>query len=92
MSTDEATYDSRKFPVCCPHDGSKGEAYTRRFRPDFVGALWDEQDDISSVAEHMILGTDDGSAAAPIPAGGTADLLKRRRAFAQRGKKLFKLL
>ena len=52
--TTEQTYDPRKYPVCPPHTGEKGEPYTRRFRPDFISNLWGENDDYSSLAEHAL--------------------------------------
>jgi len=64
MTTQE-TYDGRKYTICCPHDGQRGDAYTRRFRPDFINGLWDDCDEFSSLAEHA-LGTDDGGHC-PVP-------------------------
>ena len=33
-----ANYDSRKFPLCAPHDGTKGLAF-QRFANDFLIAI-----------------------------------------------------
>jgi hypothetical protein len=83
-----ANYDTRRYPLCCPHDGTKGLAF-RRFADDFLTALatvdLKDANEIYDCAESM-LGIDEGgpetppNAAAPIPmAGGIAAQRRRTR-------------
>ena len=43
MSTLQANYDARKYPLCAPHDGRKGRAF-RLFEDRFLTAiaLWEK--------------------------------------------------
>ena len=77
--------------MCAPHYGQAGAEYTRRFRQDFIQALWSETDDSgSSLAEHL-LGLDEGSPGNPIM--GTANQqAKSNRMRVIRSKKAFKYL
>ena len=82
----EQTYDARKFPLCCPHDGTKGPRF-RRFCDDFLTAIAlvpnRDLNDLYDLAE-TLCGLDEGGAnipaghAAPIPLPGGAAALRRR--------------
>ena len=71
-----ANYDTRKYPLCAPFDGTRGEDFLA-FERDFTAAIADECDDYSSLLE-CLHGTD------PAP-GGAAE----RRASVKRKKTLF---
>ena len=62
-----ASYDARKYPICAPHDGSKGLSF-RRFADDFLTniASYDLKDlnETFDLAETLI-GTDEGGSTAP---------------------------
>ena len=92
MTSSAKVHDPRYHTVCAPHYGEKGEPYTRRFRPDFIANLWSETDDTGSSLAEYLLNQDDGSPAQPIPAGGAAALVKRRRLRTVRAKRTWKLL
>lgn len=83
-------YDTRKYDCCAPFHGEIGEEFTRRFRPEFEGALHSVVDNYASLYEHVVLQTDPGSAADPPPAGAAGE--GSRRAFAQRQKRSFGLI
>lgn len=86
----KSAYDTRRYECCAPHYGEIGEAFTRRFRPEFEGALHAYVDAYASLYEHVVLQTDPGSAADPAPAGAAGEAM--RRAFSQRQKKSFGLI
>ena len=69
-------YDTRKYPLCAPFDGSRGEDFLL-FERDFSAAIAEECDDYSSLLE-CLQGTD--------PAPGSA---AERRASIKRRKTLF---
>lgn len=86
----QPSYDTRRYECCAPHYGEIGEAFTRRFRPEFEGALHSYVDAYASLYEHVVLQNDPGSAADPPPAGAAGEAM--RRAFSQRQKKSFGLI
>ena len=79
-------YDTRRYPLCCPHDGTKGLAF-RRFADDFLTALatidLKDPNEVYDCAEAM-LGIDEGGpntppgGAGPIPLPGGAVAQRRR--------------
>lgn len=83
-------YDTRKYECCAPFYGEVGEEFTRRFRPEFEGALHSYVDNYASLYEHVVLQNDPGSAAA-IAAGGAAGAAIMA-AYNQRLKKSFGLI
>ena len=85
--TDASIHDSRNHPICPPHCGESGPAYTRVFKTNFVANLWDQVDEGGwSLAEH-ILALDEGSPGNPI-AGVAAYQVKARRLRATRSTKV----
>ena len=46
----KASYDTRKFPLCAPFDGSRGDDFLS-FERDFTAAIADEADEYSSLLE-----------------------------------------
>lgn len=85
-----AGYDTRKYECCAPYYGDIGEEFTRRFQPEFEGALHSHVDNYASLYEHVVLQNDPGSAANPAPAGPPGQAT--RLAFATRMKKSFGLI
>ncbi|KAL3920553.1 MAG: hypothetical protein SGPRY_005209 [Prymnesium sp.] len=69
MAAQAGTYDSRKYECCAPYHGEVGEEFTRRFRPEFEGALHSYVDNFASLYENVVLQTDPGSGYDPAPAG-----------------------
>ena len=86
-----ANYDTRRYPLCCPHDGTKGLAF-RRFADDFLTAVatvdLKDPNEIYDCAEAM-LGIDEGGPetppglAAPIPIAGAPAQRRRARRLKQ---------
>ena len=80
-----ANYDARKYPICAPHDGTKGLSF-RRFSTDFLTSIatidLKDANEIYDLSE-ALLGTDEGGQAippglaGPIPMGGTAVAQRR---------------
>lgn len=89
MSRSES-YDSRKYDCCAPYFGDIGEEFSRRFKPEFEGALHGFVDNYASLYEHVVLRTDPGSAADPAPAGAAGNVI--RTTFALRQKRSFGLI
>lgn len=81
-----SNYDARKYPLCAPHDGTKGLAFNT-FQNDFLTAIatidLKDPNENWDLAECLV-GVDEGGdvpppgAIAPIPPGGQA--AQRRRA------------
>ena len=71
-----SNYDTRKYPLCAPFDGTRGEEFLA-FERDFTAAIADEADDYSSLLE-CLQGT------CPAPENAT-----QRRASIKRSKTLF---
>lgn len=86
-----ASYDSRKYDCCAPYYGEIGEEFTRRFQPEFEGALHGIVDAYASLYDHVVLRNDPGSAAAPIPGGGAAAAASMN-AFRLRQKRSFGII
>lgn len=84
-------YDTRKYECCAPYFGEVGQAFTRRFKPEFEGALHAYVDDYASLYEHVVLLSDPGSAGNP-HVGGAAAVQLSRRAYDKRLKKSFGLI
>lgn len=84
-------YDTRKYDCCAPYYGEIGEEFTRRFRPEFEGALHGIVDAYASMYDHVVLRNDPGSAAAPIPGGGAAATASLN-AFRLRQKKSYGII
>ncbi len=81
-----ANYDSRKFPLCAPHDGTKGLAF-QRFANDFLIAIaaidLKDPNETYDLSETLV-GIDEGGSvappgqAAPIPMGTSQTAARRR--------------
>lgn len=84
------SYDTRKYECCAPFHGEVGEEFTRRFRPEFEGALHSYVDAYASLYEHVVLQNDAGSPAAIAAGGGTGAAIMM--AYNQRLKKSFGLI
>lgn len=84
--TVQANYDARKYPLCAPHDGTKGLSFNT-FQNDFLTAIaivdLKDLNEVYDLAE-CLLGIDEGGdvapagAAGPIPIGGGAAANRRR--------------
>lgn len=75
----KASYDTRRFPLCAPFDGARGEDFLS-FERDFKVAIADDVDEYSSLLE-CLLGTEP-----PIGNGASA---AERRAASKRSRSLF---
>lgn len=84
------SYDTRKYECCAPFHGEVGEEFTRRFRPEFEGALHSYVDAYASLYEHVVNQDDPGSPAAIAAGGGTGAAIMM--AYNQRLKKSFGLI
>ena len=83
----QANYDARKYPICCPHDGSRGLSF-HRFANDFLSGIatvdLKDPNEPYDLSEHLI-GIDEGGDVAPpgeadpIPSGNTPAGRKRRK-------------
>ena len=80
-----ANYDARKYPICAPHDGTKGLSF-RRFAMDFLtGVATIDLKDLNEIYDlsEALLGTDEGGQATapgqagPIPLPGGAAATRR---------------
>ena len=62
-----ANYDARKYPICAPHDGTKGLSF-RRFANDFITSIatidLKDNAEIYDLSE-TLLGTHEGGQTAP---------------------------
>ena len=58
-TSNNISYDSRKYKCCAPYYGKKGPEFTRRFRPEFIGALHSFPDKFATLYDH-ITGADPG--------------------------------
>ena len=98
MAEAKGAYDTRKYVCCAPYYGKQGPEYTRRFRPEFVGALHGHQDKFSSLWEHLhrvdygAIPLDPNAAQVPHPAGSNALRQESELAYATRSKKLYSLI
>lgn len=64
-------YDSKKYPLCCPTNGARGED-AQRFHDQFLSAAQTVSLDPETLLDETVSGTDQGGGAAgapPIPAG-----------------------
>ena len=99
MSTPDGKkdYDPRKYTSCAPWWGRRGAPYTRRFRPQFIGALHSYADKFSTLYDHYTL-TDPGAQLPDgnmIPHPGNPNTTLRQEselAYAARSKKLYSLI
>ena len=79
-------------PYCDPHDGSKGDRYTRISKPDFLAGAAGDVDKLGwSVADHAN-GIDQGGAqpGAPSFVGNVAEQRTQNAAYRARSKNLWK--
>ena len=53
--------------ICDPYTGSRGTAFTRLWLPTFINLLVGINDDSGDSLANNALGTDEGSAANPLP-------------------------
>ena len=53
-------YDSKRYVVCKPWDGTRGPAWTRIFKPQFEAGLRKHTDNFSSLYEFLVSQTDYG--------------------------------
>ena len=91
------SYDTRKYDCCAPWFGEVGQEFTRRFRPEFEGALHSFVDSYASLYDHVVLLSDPGAPGVPHqPPGAAAAAVAARAASAQayaiRQKKSFALI
>ena len=90
------TYDTKKYTACAPWYGRRA-GYTRRFRPEFIGALHGYADKYATLYDHYMQ-VDPGAMPAgqpQIPHPGTANSTMRiesELAYAARSKRLFSLI
>ena len=91
-------FDSRRF-ICAPYNGKRGPAYTRRFRPDFIGALHSQADRFATIHNHWARVDPGAQPADPtltrIPHPGAANSNLRAEseiAYIARSKKLYALI
>ena len=52
-STSTKQYDAKKFPLCCPWDGTRGRSFYDEFMPDFISSLGLKGDDYANQQEHL---------------------------------------
>ena len=68
-----ASYDTRRFPLCAPFDGTRGEDFLS-FERDFKAAIADDADEYSSLLECL-----QGTEPAPTSAAERRAAGKRKR-------------
>ena len=93
------SYDTRKYVCCMPWNGKRGPAYTRRFKPEFMGALHGHGDRFATLHEHMCRSDPGAIPVNPqnpnVPHPGTANSNLRAEselAYLARSKKLYSLI
>jgi len=95
MKSGATEFDSRRFLVK-PWDGRKGPSYSRRFRVEFLGALYGQGDKFATLADHIARQDPGGiplGGGTPNPHIGNATLsLESAMAYTARCKKLYSLI
>ena len=98
-ATNKSTYDTRRYICCAPYYGKRGPAFTRRFRPQFIGSLHGHADKFNSLWDHYMrqdYGAQPLDANLPsLPHPGTANSAIRAEselAYLARSKKLYSLI
>ena len=94
-----SSYDTRKYQCCAPYYGKRGPAFTRRFKPEFVGSLHGHGDRFNSVWDHFMRQDCGAQPINPnlpmIPHPGNANTtirLESELAYTSRSKKLYSLI
>ena len=85
----EASYDARKYPICAPFYGTRGPAWTRRFKPDFENGLYTITDKYASLHAHLVDRSDPGNVNGPAHAGGAGAVAESQLALKARQDQTF---
>ena len=90
----DQSYDARRFKLCAPWDGTRGAAYTRRFKPQICAAFHGIDNDKNTLFDHLISETDpggvNGTAIPPANNQANNDLRTERKLFANKAFSLIR--
>ena len=53
MTSSTGTYDTRRYNLCAPWSGGRGEEFSKRFLPSFLSGLMGKSDDFCTYEQHL---------------------------------------
>ena len=53
MTSSTGTYDTRRYPLCAPWSGERGDEFAKRFLPSFLSGLMAKSDDFCTYEQQL---------------------------------------